>query len=169
MSSPQSPRFLFLRNLTLTCKTFIYVVSLWGLLGGFARAETPIKMTPLQGDWQAVDGSWQTKGERPPAGWYLRSERQFNIGAFTLELKKTAADDFVFVYLRDWEICLRPDSMTVRYQGLVNKDVKRFGGQYWYTATRPYNVKTTDWRRFSFEITQGGIDVQSDGKQVLFF
>lgn len=132
------------------------------------RAQTPVTMLPLQGDWKAAANGWQTQGVRPPAGWYLRSERQFDVGAFSLEIKKANADELVFIYLRDWQICLRPDAVTARYSGFAGATT-RVWGKYWNTATRPFDYRTKEWKSFTIELAGGGIALRCDGKELLKF
>lgn len=147
---------------------------LWAAASGRLQAQTPLPMTPLEGAWEASAAGWRTAGERPPAGWYLRSERQYDLGGFTLEVKKAAPDDLVFVYLRDWQICLRPDSITARYAGLMTANFRgmtlgRPWGLYWYTATRPLAFRSTQWQTFSLAVADGGIVVSSGAKELLRF
>ncbi len=131
-------------------------------------------MVPLQGQWVATEKGWQTSGERPPAGWYLRSQRQYDLGCFSFEIKKNQPDDLVFVYLKDWQICLRPDSVTVRYAALITGNFRgvtlgRPWGSYWYTATRPLSFRSGDWKAFQIELVDGGIVVRSGKDELVRF
>ncbi len=131
-----------------------------------------VPMKALQGEWTEKDGVWKTVGQRPPAGWYLRSTQQYGIGSFSFELKKAGADDLVFVYLRDWQIVLRPDSITARYAGFLDgegKNPKRYWDQYWFTATRPLKFSTTEWQAFEISLANGGIVIRQGGEEVLSF
>ena len=153
--------------------TFPFVLLLssavWAHLGASA-AEVP--MRPLQGKWAEKDGVWKTEGKRPSAGWYLRSIHQYGIGKFSFDLKKTAADELVFVYLRDWQIVLRQDSVTARYAGFIDGEGKRpsrYWDQYWFTATRPLEFNTTGWQSFEISLANGGILIRHGGEEALNF
>jgi hypothetical protein len=139
---------------------------------GGVLAEVPVPMQPLQGHWAAQGSAWQTQGERPPAGWYLRSSRQYDLGSFSFELKRTDAAELVFVYTRDWQIVLRGDSVTARYSNYEDgkgKSAKRTWGNYWNTATRPLAWPGGHWSRFRVTTADGGISIAQDGRELLRF
>jgi hypothetical protein len=163
----------FAMNLKRCVQSFARIVLVGWLSSGFIHvtaAEIVVGMEPLQGQWKESGAGWRTAGERPPAGWYLRSQRQFDLGSFSLELKKSQADDLVFVYLKDWQICLRPDSITARYAAFESdKSPRRVWGRYWNTATRPFDYRTVEWKSFAVEIADGGIRIACEGKELLRF
>lgn len=154
-------------------------ITLWPMLcvllaltgSGCARKSVPVTMQPLEGKWAEDAGRWSTTGDRPPSGWYLRGLRQYDLGTIDLRLQKNNAQELVFIYLRHWEIVLRPKSLTARYTGFWNpgKPPYRYSFLYFYSATRQISYETTDWVRWGIFCPDGGIAVSQNGKEVLRF
>lgn len=145
----------------------------FGILAFFFHASlaSQVAMKPLQGEWKDDSGSWETLGQRPPAGWYLRSLSQYDVGRFSFDFKKAAAGDIVFVYLKDWQIIFRPDSVTARFNGFLGpgKPPYRLWDYYWFGATRPLSLADTDWHRAEVSLVDGGIVLQIGGAEILRF
>ncbi len=157
-----------IRRVSLVCSLLVLAFS----AGHSAPVQDKaVSMKPLQGEWKDKGGVWTTEGERPPAGWYLRSSQQYDIGTFSFALKKKAPGELVFIYLKDWQIVLRPDSITARFNGFYGpgKPPYRFWDYYWFTATRPMEFSTTDWERFDVSVEGGGIAISRNGSEVLRF
>ncbi len=147
-------------------------VGLFIAFAGAVLAEVPVPMQALQGRWGEQGSAWQTQGERPPAGWYLRSSRQYDLGSFSFELKRADAAELVFVYTRDWQIVLRGDSVTARYSNYedgTGKSGKRTWGNYWDTATRPLTWPGGAWSKFHVATVAGGVAISQDGRELLRF
>lgn len=140
--------------------------------GAAAAAGDLVPMRPLQGQWADEAGVWRTTGDRPPAGWYLRSARQYDVGSFTFELQRAEAAGLVFVYTRDWQVVLRADSVTARYTNYedgTGKTFKRGWGNYWNTATRPLAWPANHWSRFRVALADGGLALWQDDVEILRF
>ena len=126
------------------------------------------KFIPHVGQWKAEGSSWQTVGETPPGGWYLRARQQYHLQGLRFNVKKEN-DGHIFIYTRNWRVFLDEDKVTARYQGLWGKGKPpyRHWPYYLWTASRP--VKFESGREYDFRLKLDGhfLSIFWDGKEVL--
>ena len=140
------------------------------LISSAAAADSlEVDLMPHVGDWRQHGNTWSTDGERPPAGWYLRSDRQYHLRAVEFEVRKQTADGICFLYTGDWHVMLRPDEIMVRQNSYWDRGKKqlRKGTKFFMTATRPISFGDTQWHTCRFELTGRDVVVHWDGAEVM--
>ena len=54
-------------------------------------------LVPHLTPWQQEAGTWTTTGEEPPAGWYLRGKRQYDLHSLELSIRKESDEGLVYL------------------------------------------------------------------------
>jgi len=126
-------------------------------------------MTPHVGDWKIRKGAFATKGDEPPGGWYLRSQRHYDLQRFSCEVRRESETGIVYIYTRDWRILLRRNAVTVKNTSSwgPGKPPYLYWPYYFFSATRPIDFTPGRWHDFALGLDGTHLTIRWDGREVL--
>lgn len=129
-------------------------------------------LVPHIGEWQKQDGAWVTGADKPPAGWYLRSQRQYDLKTLSFELRKDNQAGIVYLYTGDWRILFRADAVIAKYAGTEagwGQKGRRYWSNWQYTATRPMRFDADAWQPFGITLDGDNLTISRGNEQILTF
>ncbi|MDA0838100.1 MAG: glycoside hydrolase family 9 protein [Planctomycetota bacterium] len=126
------------------------------------------KFIPHVGQWKGEGNRWETTGEIPPGGWYLRARQQYHLQSLRFDVRKEG-DGYVFIYTRNWRIFLDADKVTARYQGLWGKGKPPYRHWPYYLWTASRLNKFEAGKNYLFELKLNGecLSINWDGQELL--
>ena len=118
-------------------------------------------MKPLVGQWSCQQDAeaWTTQGESPSSGWYLRSERHYQLQRLSFRVRRAEQDGLIFLHTRNWQVVFAKDRVTASYAPEWYR--------YWFTATRAITFAAGDWHRVELVLDGKQLAVVFDGRDVL--
>ena len=128
-------------------------------------------LRPHVSRWQREGAVWQAVGPAEAAGWYLRSDRCYDMTELALDVRREQPKGMVLVYTRHWRVTLRPRKVRVQFMGKwgPGKPPYRHWTKYFWSATRPYKLPVDDWVSVKVKFDGEAITVSVDGRQVVRF
>ena len=126
------------------------------------------ELEPYQSEWRHRDGTWQTAGNAPAGGWYLRSPEQYILKRLRFRVRKDSADGIVYLYTSNWRVTLREDNVMVRHMRLSpGRHRYRQWWKYWNNARRPVDFPAGEWQECELQLTGTALRLLWNGDEVL--
>lgn len=123
----------------------------------FEQNQMPGFLKPHIGEWKVENGMLSTAGSMPEAGWYLRSEHQYQYDDISFRVRKESPDGILYLHTRHWKFMLRPNQMMV-------KNVEK--PNWWLSCARDISFADTNWHTLRLVFKADALSMFWDGKQL---
>ncbi|MHC4871287.1 MAG: glycoside hydrolase family 9 protein [Planctomycetota bacterium] len=122
-----------------------------------------------RGEWSVKKGTWQTRGEEPAGGWYLRSLKKYDMESLEFSVRKEKAGSYVYLYTDHWRVLLKDDKVIVKFAKGTEALRKYYRSWIWFWngLERPIQFKPGTWNKFKFSLDGKSVKIDWNGRSIV--